>query len=174
MDEALRERNAFAHRRAPFPHQPRRRRRHRHAGPAMRSLFDDIGQVGTRGREIFTDGAERKGFLAAIRNAGHVDLRLAMRKADGTTFRPRSRRGGRWDGKPAIIAGIFASPRSSRPRQIARQREAPIAKLTALGSLLAGVAHSSTALGRARPVGMLRDMASDPAISARAERIHAP
>ena len=149
-----------------------------YASQASRSLFGFPDYVGSRAADYYANPEERRRLIEVIeRDGGAEGVEVMMRKADGTVFPVAiTSRRIMWEGEPAIVTGLFDLTEAKRAElEIARQREAlaHTEKLTALGALLAGVAHElnnplSVVVGQAT---MLKDLAGDAKIAARAEKI---
>jgi PAS domain S-box-containing protein len=143
------------------------------------------GLVGCRveellGREpgIFADPGEREAMREKLRTMGAVDVfEFTLRKADGSTI-PAGITARRmvYEGVNATVGAIVdLTERKRAEAELTRQREAlyQSEKLSALGSLLAGVAHEinnplSVVVGRAI---MLEEEAPDPETVAAAGKI---
>ena len=130
---------------------------------------------------LFAAPVERDAVLARLVRDGIVEgQELEMRRAgeDGTFPVAMTARLLDHEGSPCAVASFLdLSPLKAAEAEIARQREAlyQSEKLTALGSLLAGVAHElnnplSVVSGYAE---MLRDLAPDQVTRERAQRLHA-
>ena len=152
-----------------------------YANPAAQSLLGaETALPGTAFADCFVDSAEAAPLRSSVGNTGSIDAtetRLrGARKVEfpaGISVRPLT-----YDGVACIAVGIVdLTERERAEAQIARQREAlhQSEKLTALGSLLAGVAHElnnplSVVIAQA---SLLRETAIDAAIAARAAKIGA-
>ncbi|MDJ0948582.1 MAG: PAS domain S-box protein [Alphaproteobacteria bacterium] len=134
--------------------------------------------IGRSSESFYANPADRARFLEILERDGVVnDFEVEVRKADGTMFwvSLTSRRIV-FDGQDAIITGLFdLTERRAAAEQIQRQREAlhQSEKLSALGSLLAGIAHElnnplAVVVGQSL---MLSEDTEDPAIAERAEKI---
>lgn len=129
---------------------------------------------------LYADSADRERLLALLRSRGALDgVEQVLRRPDGSSFPAAlTSRTLDYEGSPAFVTSIVdLTEREAAQAQIQRQREAlhQSEKLTALGSLLAGVAHElnnplSVVVGYS---SMLREMATDDGTRQRAERVHA-
>jgi PAS domain S-box-containing protein len=129
---------------------------------------------------LYADRTDRKRVRQLIRRRGRLDgYELVLRRGDGSLF-PASlaSRLIDYDGQAAVVTSITDLTEKRRAEaEIARQREAlhQSEKMSALGGLLAGVAHElnnplSIVVGQAV---LLEDLSSDPATKTRAAKIHA-
>lgn len=115
--------------------------------------------LGLSADDFYVDSANHDRFWKTLKRTGFVEsYELALRKTDGSTVdvsisaRPLS-----YQGEQAILASIFdLTERKKTDAELARHREAlhQSEKLSALGSLLAGVSHElnnplSVVVGRA-------------------------
>ena len=129
---------------------------------------------------LYPDPAERDWYYAELEEGREVtDHETTLRRVDGTPV-PVSVTSRQivFQGEPAIVTA-WADLTALRAAQaeVARSREAlhQSEKLTALGALLAGVAHElnnplSVVVGYS---SMLQEIGCDPAMAARVEKIHA-
>ncbi len=129
---------------------------------------------------LYPDPAERDWLYAELAAGREVsDHEVTLRRHDGTEV-PVSLTSRQivFDGEPAIVTtSVDLTALRAAEAEVARSREAlhQSEKLTALGALLAGVAHElnnplSVVVGYS---SMLREMGCDPATAARVEKIHA-
>ncbi|HEX2116169.1 MAG TPA: PAS-domain containing protein [Alphaproteobacteria bacterium] len=149
-----------------------------YASPSARTLFGIADYLGVRAIDFYADAADRGRIMAMIEKNGSVEnVETQLRRADGATFPAAlTSRQILWEGQPAIVTGVLDLTEAKKASaEIARQREALAhsEKLTALGSLLAGVAHElnnplSVVVGQA---AMLQELCGDAALSGRAEKI---
>ncbi len=129
---------------------------------------------------LYPDPAERDWYYRELEDGREVtDHETTLRRVDGTPV-PVSVTSRQivFQGEPAIVTA-WADLTALRAAQaeVARSREAlhQSEKLTALGALLAGVAHElnnplSVVVGYS---SMLKEIGCDPAMEARVEKIHA-
>jgi PAS domain S-box-containing protein len=120
-----------------------------------------------------------RAYYAALRHHESVELENRVRRFDGEYRWVRESHVARFGADGAFAGFVSAlvdiTDRKQAEAELERQREAlhQSEKLTALGSLLAGVAHElnnplSVVVGQSM---MLQESASDPKIAARAEKI---
>lgn len=149
-----------------------------YASEGMALSLGSQNYIGRRAVDFYASPDERARFLAALEAAGRVDnFEVMGRRADGAEF-PASLTSRRivWNGDAAVATAIVDLSETKRTEaELARQREALAhgEKLTALGSLLAGVAHElnnplSVVVGQAT---LLHDTVNDERAKARAEKI---
>ena len=147
--------------------------------PASKELYRRTGSVGAVfGRDTFADPVDREAYLEILRSEGAIDnFNVTLKRKDGSTFPAQlSARLTEFDGEEVIV---FNSTDLTRQKEIEAemvlQREAlhQSEKLSALGELLAGIAHElnnplSVLVGQAL---LLRETVNDPTIKSRAEKI---
>jgi signal transduction histidine kinase/CheY-like chemotaxis protein len=147
--------------------------------PASKELYRRTGSVGAVfGRDTFADPVDREAYLEILRSEGAIDdFNVTLKRKDGSTFPAQlSARLTEFDGEEVIV---FSSTDLTRQNEIEAemvlQREAlhQSEKLSALGELLAGIAHElnnplSVLVGQAL---LLRETVNDPTIKSRAEKI---
>ena len=147
--------------------------------PATETLFG-LGRFepGRTARDRFVDPRDRDRYVAELEKHGYVDgLEVELKKADGTRFwGALSARLIEFQGEKVIVSSTLdLTERLEVESEMARQRELlhQSEKLSALGELLAGVAHElnnplSVVVGQAL---LLKETSDDPAIAERATRI---
>ena len=147
--------------------------------PASKALFQRGSDMEAAfGIDNFADPEDRVRYMDALRRDGAVDnFDLTFKRTDGSRFPGQlSARLIEFDGEEVIV---FSSADLTRQHEIEAememQREAlhQTEKLSALGELLAGIAHElnnplSVLVGQAL---LLRETAEDPTVKLRAERI---
>ena len=119
--------------------------------PASQKLFqrDEPRNRDMTGRDNFVDQAERRRFVAKLREEGALNNHeLHLMRADGTEFWASvSARLAEYKGEEVIVSSALdLTERRAAEADTTRQREAlyQSEKLNALGGLLAGVATNST------------------------------
>lgn len=132
----------------------------------------------TRAEQYWVDLAERRVYRDLLARDGKVDgLEVALRRVDGSSAPTLlSARRVEFRGEPMIVAFMFdLTERLAMEKELATQKEMlhQSEKLSALGELLAGVAHElnnplSVVVGHAL---MLQEEVSDTALERRAQRI---
>lgn len=142
--------------------------------PASAQLFG----VRNSAREVFEDTARRPDMLAELLAAGYVDdFEVNLVKGDGTVFPGRvSARLVEFGGEKVIVSSAADMTQLYAQRdELDRQREATFQneKLTAMGELLAGVAHElnnplSVVVGQAL---MLQEEVAESTVAPRVEKI---
>ena len=151
-----------------------------YASPACRELFQwgETIDEDWRIHDWYLDPSTREEYVRQLHERGAVtNYELHFKKSDGTPFVAiASSRLIDFHGEETIIASIYdMTERLAVEQDLARQREAlhQTEKLTALGSLLASVAHElnnplSVVVGQAL---MLQETATDPATVQKADQI---
>lgn len=128
--------------------------------------------------DTYVDPGVRETYIRRLRRDKRVDnLEVQRMRADGTPFWvSMSSRLIEYKGEEMIVSSIFdLTERHAVEEEMARQRQAlsQSEKLSALGSLLASVAHelnNPLSIVVAQSM-LLEELASDPDISSRAEKI---
>jgi len=149
-----------------------------YASPSARRLFGITDYMGVQAADYYADGNERRRIMDIVEKTGAVEnAETVLRRAGGSTFPAAlTSRQILWEGQPAIVTGVLDLTEAKKAAaEIARQREALAhgEKLTALGSLLAGVAHElnnplSVVVGQA---AMMQELCEDASLAGRAEKI---
>jgi PAS domain S-box-containing protein len=149
-----------------------------YTSPAGRKLFGLSSLEERSSHNFYADPADRVRIMDELHRRGEVDnAEVEYKRVDGSTFWGSvSARMVEFEGEPAVVASIFdLTERRAVEEEISRQREAlyQTEKLSALGSLLASVAHElnnplSVVVGQAL---LLQETAEDPSISERAVKI---
>jgi len=150
--------------------------------PASKALFrcDPESPAESRTLERYVDLDDRERYLKLLQEQGFVkDFEVQLKRADGTPFwAAHSGQMIDYKGEKVIVSSTLdLTERRAVEAEMARQREAlhQSEKLTALGSLLAGVAHElnnplSVVVGQAL---LLQETVSDSKIVKRATKIGA-
>ena len=110
----------------------------------IRTSFDDFLRAGML--PFYVDPDDRARSIAKLRRDGALNgHEVRLRRGDGTEFwAARTSKLITFEGQPAMVSGITdLTERNRAEAEIARQREAlyQSEKMSALGSLLAGIAH---------------------------------
>ncbi|MFO1039845.1 MAG: PAS domain S-box protein [Geminicoccaceae bacterium] len=143
-------------------------------------MVDSVRNATMHRGALWQNPEERVRLFDRVRTEGVVPpTEFMFRRTDGSFF-PGSLTTRRfiYDGQPAALISVLdLSAQKAAEAEIERQREAlhQSEKLTALGGLLAGVAHElnnplSVVVGYS---SMLQDLAPDQATRTRAEKVHA-
>lgn len=144
--------------------------------PELIALLGD----GLDAKAFYADPGERAGFLDALRRDGEVtEYRERLLDAKGEPFWAAvSGRMTEWDGEDALVTFTRdLTPQLRMEAELDRQRDLSFQseKMSALGGLLAGVAHElnnplSVVVGHAL---MLQEEAADPAMQRQVQKISA-
>ncbi len=142
--------------------------------PATRDLFGEPDSVVS----FYADPKEREKYLAMMKRDGMVDdFEYEAQRPNGETFRASvSGRMIEYQGQPVIVSHtVDLTDRITMEEELARQTEIvhQSEKLSALGELLAGVAHElnnplSIVVGQSL---LLKETAQEPRTQERAEKI---
>ncbi|PTE09068.1 hypothetical protein C9427_17960 [Mesorhizobium helmanticense] len=148
--------------------------------PARKTLGVEVGQIGAEAISTWEDRARRDDLLRLLLKDGIVDaFEAGMTTMQGSRIDTLvSARLITRGGRSAMLAAVTDITRQREAEaEIARQRETlyQSEKLSALGSLLAGVAHElnnplSVVIGYS---SMLKEFSTDSATVGRADKIHA-
>jgi PAS domain S-box-containing protein len=148
--------------------------------PASRKIFGQMQQSGEPSYigDLYVDPEARRRYLDLLREKGTVEgHEVELRRADGKhIWVSLTASLIEYQGEKMIVASAYdLTERRAVEEQMARQREAlyQSEKLSALGALLAGVAHElnnplSVVVGHAQ---LLKETAGDPRIVERATKI---
>jgi PAS domain S-box-containing protein len=150
-----------------------------YGSPALEELFGKSAASETKSaRDFFVDPKDRDRYVAALRARGKVDaFEFKLKRADGSEFWGAvSARLIEYQGEEVIVANtVDLTERREVEAEMARQRDAlhQSEKLSALGELLAGVAHElnnplSVVVGQAL---LLKETTTDQRIADRAIKI---
>ncbi|MER9405729.1 PAS domain S-box protein [Mesorhizobium caraganae] len=148
--------------------------------PARKTLGIEVGQIGAEAVSTWESRARRDDLMRLLLRDGIVDaFEAGMTTMQGSRIDTLvSARLITRGGRPAMLAAVTDITRQREAEaEIARQRETlyQSEKLSALGSLLAGVAHElnnplSVVIGYS---SMLKEFSTDSATVGRADKIHA-
>jgi PAS domain S-box-containing protein len=148
--------------------------------PASRRIFGRMQQSGEASyiRDIYVNPGDRQRYLEELRKEGTLEgFEVQLRRADGQIiWASLTASLIEYQGEEMIVASAHdLTERLAVEEQMARQREAlyQSEKLSALGALLAGVAHElnnplSVVVGHAQ---LMKETASDPRTVERATKI---
>jgi PAS domain S-box-containing protein len=148
--------------------------------PAARAIFGQMQQSGEPSYigDLYVDPEDRRRYLKLLRERGTIEgYEVQLRKVDGSLiWASLTASLIHYQGEEMIVASASdLTERRAVEAQMARQRDAlyQSEKLSALGALLAGVAHElnnplSVVVGHAQ---LLKETASDPRIVERATKI---
>ncbi len=148
--------------------------------PASRRIFGQMQQFGEPSYigDLYVNPEERRRYLALLREKGTVEgYEVQLRRADGEViWASLTASLIEYQGEEMIVASAYdLTERHAVEEQMNRQREAlyQSEKLSALGALLAGVAHElnnplSVVVGHAQ---LMKETAGDPRIVQRAVKI---
>ncbi len=148
--------------------------------PASRKIFGQMQQSGEPSYigDLYVDPEERRRYLRLLREKGTVEgHEVELRRSDGKhIWVSLTASLIEYQGEEMIVASAYdLTERRAVEEQMARHREAlyQSEKLSALGALLAGVAHElnnplSVVVGHAQ---LLKETAGDPRIVERATKI---
>ena len=152
----------------------------RYASPAAEALlgFAPGGAVGATVSSLLADSQDRELTVATLLKIGTLDnFETRLRRFDGSEFPSLlSARRIEYDGETCVLVGIMDLTESKRlAREVEAQRERlhQSEKMSALGSLLAGVAHElnnplSVVVGQAT---LLQETATDEKVLSRGRKI---